>query len=84
MAKVFLHTRSEGSQTEWLNEYRYFDRVPAVGEHVALKLVDPTGLWYEVRLVVHAPFPEADVGAEVYATAVHHLEVFDRVGLSFG
>jgi hypothetical protein len=64
-ANVFLHTR-ESPRDPWQNTARSFLRLPVVGEHLATESDSP---WYEVQLVVHAPF-DSTYDAEVYATKV--------------
>jgi hypothetical protein len=73
--KVFLHTRSRGL-FDWRNELRDFARIPVVGEYFAW---DDSSPWYQVQLVVHTPFEQADCEAEVYAIEVNHNEVKRRV-----
>jgi hypothetical protein len=62
MIKVFLHHK-EGSEEEWVNEDCEFTRIPCIGEYVALS---SKSLWYRVYAVVHCPFEEAEIVAEVY------------------
>jgi hypothetical protein len=69
--KVFLHTRSKG-MFDWRNELRDFARIPVLGEYLAW---DDSSPWYQVQLVVHTPFEQADCDAEVYAVEVDHNEV---------
>jgi len=64
-AVVFIHVfdRATGG---WDVQQRYFRRIPIAGEYFAF---DGHGGWFEVRYVVHCPFPEADCDAEIYGIA---------------
>lgn len=61
MARVFLHHKDKPN-LEWINEEREFNRIPCIGEYVALNFSSP---WYRVYAVVHCPF-DAEVEAEVF------------------
>lgn len=66
--RVWLHTRSNG-KFDWRNEFRDFARIPVIGEYVAW---DSSSPWFEVQLVVHAPFKGSNCKAEVFAVEVDH------------
>jgi len=73
--KVFLHTR-DPKESECVNQFLEFARIPVIGEHVAISSDSP---WFKVVVVVHTPFP-CDCEAEVYAVKVEHLEVIKASG----
>jgi hypothetical protein len=80
MAKVFVHYRNPSSEFA-VNEVFDFERIPVVGEYVALEPIDKNSArdsgraeqqWYKVTLVVHSP--QTELHAELYAIRVDHLE----------
>jgi hypothetical protein len=75
MAKVFLHTYGR-KDSEGTHQEAEFERLPVVGEIISL---DATSPWYEVRLVVHTPFHDADSDAEVYALEGDHTAILNGV-----
>lgn len=68
--------KATGEDT-WQTEAVNFDRIPVVGEYVALSR---DGDWYEVKAILHMAFP-LDYDAEVYC-----VKVADKLALrqSFG
>jgi hypothetical protein len=50
--KVFLHTK-KSKNTEEVNQYAEFERIPVVGEYISLPSNDE--YWYKVVLVRHIP-----------------------------
>lgn len=71
--KVLLRTRSQGKY-DWKNEVREFERIPGVGEYVALGADGP---WYSVQLVVNIAYA-TDVAAEIYTVQVDPSDVKHR------
>ncbi|HYT87894.1 MAG TPA: hypothetical protein VEL76_04175 [Gemmataceae bacterium] len=75
MAKVALKTRAQGSTGWESHQIIDYNRIPSVGEYVS-----PTTMsgWFEVRIVVHCPFPDTDCDAEVYAVEANQRAVLAR------
>lgn len=75
--KIFLHTKRT-EEGEWDNNKVIdgFTRIPIVGEYLTL---GSTATWYQVLLVVHTPFQDADTIAELYATEVNSIDIVSRI-----
>ncbi len=64
MAKIFYHFKDE--RGSWVNDVVLCDRIPTIGEHIAISSSSPL---YKVWAVIHCLFADAQHDAEVYLEA---------------
>jgi|GEM_PF-1633650 len=81
--KVLLHTR-KSKNTEEVNQYAEFVRIPVVGEYIFLPSSDE--YWYKVVLVLHIPLTDErkesppDHNVDVYAIGADRLKAQKESG----
>jgi hypothetical protein len=62
---VFVHVKGSPNSSDWVNVLRTFMRVPTVGEYLQL---DDGSPYFKVEAVLHIPFKEKDIGAEIWCS----------------
>ncbi|MES2525334.1 MAG: hypothetical protein V4617_21765 [Gemmatimonadota bacterium] len=74
--RLFVHSRAPGEYAWDTCVVEHFARVPCVGELFSTRADGP---WYEVRMVVHAPYSLADYTAELFAVECDRSVAMGRV-----